>query len=181
MDKKSKNEQSDKPKITDWIIGVSTPILVIVTIIYVVFTYQIIRETRKQVALAQDPVIRILPEEDVKGEVGLLKLSLLNDGLSDVKDIQIYEDYFVSSTPRGGPVRLQRYGLFATKPNTVIPSLEQDEKKDFTINFKSIYKEMFDYFNSGTQSHKMMIARLLIKFKRDVDGKKFSYSKAYMH
>ncbi len=171
---------SEKPKITDWIMGISTSILVVITAIYVIFSYQILQDGRRQLSLAQDPVIRILPEDDVAAEVGSFELSISNQGLSDLSKIRIYEDYFVSLTPKGGPITLHRFGMFSVKPNTVIPTLHRGSTKRFTISFKSILENMKNFDNSDEKGHRMRIARLLVKFRRNIDGKEFSYSKAYV-
>jgi len=175
-----KTSNSDKPKITDWIMGISTVMLVFITMTYVVFTYQILKDGRRQLPLAQDPVIRIVPEDDVVGEVGSFELSISNQGLSDLSRMRIFEDYFVSLTPKGGPIKLHRFGLFSVKPDTVIPTLNRGDTKNFRISFKSIDKDMTDLFHSDEKGHRMKIARLLVKFRRNVDGKEFSYSKAYV-
>ena len=180
-DRMSNNDRhSGKPMITDWIIGISTLFLVIITAIYVVFTHQMLKETKKQVSLTQDPVIRILPEEDVKGNIGLFDLYLLNSGLSDLVDIRIYEDYFVSLTSQGGPITLHRFGPFSVKPKTVILSLSQGEKRKVSIDFRTIHDKMTEFYVSDIKGHRMMIVRLLVKFRRSDDGKQFSHSKAYV-
>jgi hypothetical protein len=166
--------------ITDWITGISTLVLVIITAIYVILTQQMLRETKRQVSLAQDPVVRIVPEEGIKGEVGFFELYVLNSGISDLTDVRIYEDYFVSMTVEDGPITLHRFGSFSVKPNTLIPSLKGGEKKTFSIDFRSIQGRMSEFYASDVKGHRMMIVRLLVKFRRSDDGKEFSHSKAYI-
>lgn len=114
---------SDKPKITDWITGISTVILVIITMVYVFLTHRMLNQGQSQLALSQDPVIVVEPAEDAQGEAGEFNLTLRNLGLSEVHDVRIYEDYFVSLTPKGGPIRLTRFGMFSVKSDSVIPEL----------------------------------------------------------
>ncbi len=93
---------------TDWIISISTVVLVIITGVYVILTHKTLTETRRQAALTQDPVIRVLPEEDVKGEIAKFDLEIANTGIADVSDVRIYEGYFVSLTPPQGPITLKQ-------------------------------------------------------------------------
>ena len=72
---------------------------------------------KKQITLSETPIISIEPPENVKGKIGEFKLFLKNISLADLYDIRIYEDYFVSLTPKDGPTTFVRYGIFTTNPN----------------------------------------------------------------
>ena len=165
---------------TDQIISISTVALVIITGIYVILTHKILTETRRQAALNQDPVIRVLPEENVKGEIAKFDLEIANTGIADVSDVRIYEDYFVSLTPPQGPITLNRFGAMVTKPDTHIPSLKRGEKRSFNLEFSDVHKMMAEFCKSEIKGHRMKTVRLLLKYRRSEDGKEFKSSKAYI-
>lgn len=135
---------------------------------------------KKQITLSETPIISIEPPENVKGKIGEFKLFLKNISLADLYDIRIYEDYFVSLTPKDGPTKLVRFGIFTTKPNSSIQQLKLNEKQSFTISFRSMHEDMNQFYNSEIKGHRMKIARLIIKFRRKLDGKEFIQSKAYI-
>jgi len=166
--------------ITDWIISISTVVLVIITGVYVVLTHKTLTETRRQVALTQDPIIRVFPEEDVKGEIAKFNLEIANTGIADVSDVRIYEDYFVSLTTPQGPITLNRFGAMVTKPDTHISSLARGEKRSFNLEFRDVHKMMTEFYTSEIKGHRMMIVRLLLKYRRAEDGKEFKSSKGYI-
>jgi len=173
-------QPTNKPKITDWISGISTVILVIITSIYVYLTFDLVKHSENEFSLSQDPVIEIIPSEDVEGKEGDFKLWLRNLGLSAVKEIEIYEDYFVSLTPNGKNIQLYRFGPFITGPNSIIHYLASNDSTSFKISFKDFHKDMTDFYTSDLKGHRMMIARLQINYRRALDGKAYSMSKAYI-
>lgn len=168
--------------LTDWITSLSTVVLVIITGIYVVLSHEILTETRRQVALTQDPVIRVLPEEAVEGDIAKFDLEVINTGVPDVSDVRIYEDYFVSLTPPQGPITLTRFGLTGNGPKTdlQIANLKRGEKRAFKLEFPEIHKNMTEFYLSEIKGHRMMIVRLLLKYRRSDDGKEFKTAKAYI-
>lgn len=173
-------ETSNKPKITDWISGISTFILVIITAVYVILTFKILTKSENELVLSQEPVVVIMPAEIVRGDVGEFELTLHNIGISDLKEIEIFEDYFVSLTPKGGNIQLNRFGPYSILPNSKFANLFSRDSIKFNIWFKAFHKEMVDLYNSELKGHRMMIAKLQIKFRRILDGKFFSFSKAYI-
>ncbi len=135
---------------------------------------------KSQLILSESPKILIEPSNEVKGSIGEFELFLKNLSLADLYDIRIYEDYFVSLTPKDGPTKLIRFGIFTTKPNSTIQQLKSDKNENFTISFKSIHDDMNQLYNSEVKGHRMKIARLTIKFRRKIDGEEFIQSKAYI-
>lgn len=135
---------------------------------------------KSQLILSESPKILIEPSDEVKGSIGEFELFLKNLSLADLYDIRIYEDYFVSLTPKDGPTKLIRFGTFTTKPNSTIQQLKSDKNENFTISFKSIHDDMNQLYNSEVKGHRMKIARLTIKFRRKIDGEEFIQSKAYI-
>jgi hypothetical protein len=170
----------NKPKITDWISGISTLILVIITGVYVYLTFDLIEQNKNQFSISQDPVIEILPKETIKGHIGDLELWLNNLGISDINEIEIFEDYFVSLKPQGGNIQLYRFGPFATLPNTRIPFLAKKDSIMFKISFKEINDEMSKFYLSDLKGHRMKIVKLQVNFRRALDGKEYSKLKAYI-
>ena len=114
----------------------------------------------------QDPVVRVLPEEDVKGEVAKFNLEIKNTGIADVGGLKVYEDYFVSLTPLNGPITLNSFGLMILKPDTIIPVLKRGESQPFQIEFRDVHKQMTQFYACEVKGHRMMVARLLIKYRR---------------
>lgn len=173
-------ETSNKPKITDWISGISTFILVIITAVYVILTFKILTKSENELVLSQEPVVIIMPDETVRGGVGEFELTLQNIGLSDLKDIEIFEDYFVSLTPKGGRIQLIRFGSYSTLPNSKFSKLLSGDSLIFKISFKEFHENMTDFYLGKLKGHRMKIAKLQVKYRRILDGKAFSISKAYI-
>jgi len=140
----------------------------------------ILKETLRQTALVQNPVVRVLPEEEVYGEVAKFDLEIKNTGIADVGDLKIYEDYFVSLTPPKGLITFNRFGLIILKPDKIIPVLNRGESQPFQIEFRDVHKQMTQFYLSEVKGPRMMVARLLIKYRRLEDGKEFRTSKAYV-
>ncbi|MCH8034402.1 MAG: hypothetical protein IH950_11705 [Bacteroidetes bacterium] len=171
---------TNKPKITDWISGISTFVLVIITGIYVYLTFDLIEQNRNQMSISQDPVIEILPKETIKGDVGEFELWLHNLGISDIKEIEIFEDYFVSLTPKGENIQLYRFGPFVTLPNSKLTFLAKKDSIKFKISFKAINDDMSKFYSSDLKGHRIKIVKLQVKFRRALDGKEYSKLKAYI-
>jgi len=135
---------------------------------------------KKQVALSVTPQIRILPSDDVKGKIGEFELTLSNPSPANFTNVRVYEDYFVSLTPKGGRITCHRFGSFSIKPDSFIGALNAGEAKPFGISFQSIHDDMKKLYISDAKGHRMMLVRLTIKFSREVDGMEFTRSKAYI-
>jgi len=117
----------------------------------------------------------------VEGEIGLFNISIKNFGISDVKNVEIFDDYFVARTPKDGPTTLYRIGVVSTMASINIPSINSNESKEFTLDFRNISKQLSDFYISPeVKGQRMKIVRLLINFERAVDDKKFEYKKAYI-
>jgi hypothetical protein len=167
-------------KITDWIISIATVVLVIITAIYVVLTYSLLEETRKQAVLTQDPVIRILPEEDVHGDRARFDLEVSNTGIGDVSDLKIYEDYFIVFKSEERGIIFHKIGFMMVKPNEHILSLKRGEKQAFKLEFSEDHERMVELWeDESMKGGRMMIVRLKITYRRAEDGKKFVTSKIY--
>ena len=67
-----------------------------------------------------------------------------------------------------------------TKPDNSFPLIKRGEKKKFSIVFPEVHKQMTDFYTSDVKGHRMMVVRLLIKYRRVEDGKEFKTSKAYV-
>jgi len=133
-----------------------------------------------QLALSQEPSIRVVPEKTVKGnDIASFRLSLKNAGLSNISDIEIYEDYFVAQKLPDKPVLLYRFGIFSIQPNHIISAIKKGQIKDFQIEFKEPHKQMLDFFLSDTKGFKTKLLRLIVRYKRDIDGREFSLSKVF--
>jgi hypothetical protein len=135
---------------------------------------------RSQLEVAAEPVVRVLPEVMVQGDVAKFDLKIENRGIAHIRDLKIYEDYFVSLTPPDGPTTLTRFGAVKAYPNTSIPELEGGGSKPFRLEFPCVYEQMKEYRLSQTANNPMIVVRLLIKYQRLKDGKEFKTSNAYL-
>jgi hypothetical protein len=171
-------------KASDWLqknkIYFETIVGISLMIMALFVSYSQYKIAKSQLILSESPKILIEPSNEVKGSIGEFELFLKNLSFADLYDIRIYEDYFVSLTPKDGPTKLIRFGIFTTKPNSTIQQLKSDKNENFTISFKSIHDDMNQLYNSEAKGHRMKIARLTIKFRRKIDGKEFIQSKAYI-
>jgi len=132
-----------------------------------------------QLALSQEPAIRIVPEKMVKGnDEASFDLSLKNAGLSNIVDIEIYEDYFVVPNLPDGSISLHPFGICLTQPNHIIPLIKKGHAKDFQIKFKETHKQMLNFI-SDTQGFKAKLLRFTIRYRREIDGREFSFSKVF--
>lgn len=138
-------------------------------------------EQQKLLLLQEAPMIKILPADKVKGNEGIFELSIVNAGLSDIVDIDIYEDYYVAIGSKDVPVKLNRFGAFLTVPNSRILSLHKGETKNFRINYKNIKDQMLKfYLDENVNGQRTKVSRIKVNLIRKLDGKKFSYSKVFI-
>jgi len=138
-------------------------------------------EQKNLILLQEEPILKILPKSDIKGNEGVFKLKLFNNSLAEVKDIEIYEDYFVALGKKGTPVNLYRFGIFSVKPNSYFPSILEDDTLDFSMNYSNVKKDMNEfYLDDNKKGQRTMLAKLKINYTRKVDGKKFSQVKVFI-
>ena len=104
------------------------------------------KEQEKLLLLQEDPIVKILPEGHVNGLERSFELSILNSGLSEISDIEIYEDYFVALATDKSNLKLYRFGMFSVKPNIEIKSLPTRQTETFRIEFNKIYDDMSKFF-----------------------------------
>jgi len=135
---------------------------------------------KNQLILSTNPRILIeLPKYGMGSSPGELKMFIKNVGLSELYDIRVYEDYFVTATQQNGSLGLVEVGGFITEPNSVISQLKPNGKEGITLNAKSI-NAMMKNFEHDNKGYQMRIVRLNIKYCRKLDGREFAYSKAYI-
>jgi hypothetical protein len=127
---------------------------------------------KNQLILSENPIILVEPSGIVKGSTGEFKLFIENISLTELYNIRIYEDYFAVITQANNLINLVTMGPFITQPNSTIQQLKLNEKEAITINFKSIIESM--------KKSEMRIVRLKIKYRRRLDGKEFTQTKAYI-
>jgi len=133
-----------------------------------------------QLALSQEPAIRFVQEKTVAGnDVASFMLSLKNTGLSDISDIEIYDDYFVAQKLSDKPILLHRFGIFSIQPSHIISTIKKGRAKNFQIEFKETHKQMLDFFLSDTKGYKMKLLRIIVRYRREIDGREFSFSKIF--
>ncbi|MCX5697397.1 MAG: isoprenylcysteine carboxylmethyltransferase family protein [Candidatus Omnitrophica bacterium] len=150
------------------------------SIMAIIISVQANKIASNQLALSQEPVIRVVPEKTVIGNnVASFTLSLKNAGLSNIIDIEIYEDYFVAQKLPDKPISLNRFGIFSIQPNHIIPVIKKGEAKDFQIEFKEIHKQMLDFFLSDAKGYKAGLLRLIVRYNREIDGREFSFAKVF--
>jgi len=139
------------------------------------------KEQEKLLSLQEDPVVKILPEDNAKGKIGDFELSIMNSGLSDIIDVGIYEDYYVALAEKDSPMILYRFGILSVRPNIEIKHLSMAEDEKFHIQFAKTLTEMQKfYLDKKVKGQRMMIVRIKANYTRKLDGKKFSFSKVFI-
>jgi len=128
----------------------------------------------KQLEISQDPIIRILPENEISGDIANFNLHVKNYGISELENIQIFVDYFVALSQKSKEITLISFGTISTAPNTYISTLKANEINDFTISFSSTLKQMSDFYSSpNLKGQRMELVRFIIKYDRKIDGKRY--------
>lgn len=139
------------------------------------------RSLENSIMLQEDPVLNIIPENEVTSVDGKFELSIINKGMSDVIALEIYEDYFLVCGEKKSSIQLYRPGIFSIKPNDTIKSIAKGEDKEFQINFTDILNDMQKFFGDpNVKGQKMMVARIKVNFIRKIGGKRFSYTKIFI-
>jgi hypothetical protein len=134
----------------------------------------------KQIELSQEPIVRILPENQVEGLVANFSLQIKNYSMSDLVDIRIFTDYFIAISKGKEEISLISFGTTSSQPNHKISDLTANELKVFNIEFNTTLEQMNEYYNSDFKGQRMKLVRLIIEYERKVDGKRFIYKKAYI-
>ena len=135
--------------------------------------------SRNQLILSVDPVLWVEPSRTVSGAVGDIKIEISNLGIAELYEIEVYESYFVTQSLENKTVQLAPIGKRNIYPNTKIKALLPDETKDFNVDFKYIVARMEDFYRNRKGLH-MKVCRLILKYRRRLDGKRFSQSKFYI-
>jgi hypothetical protein len=94
-----------------------------VTVCSVSLTHDLAEQAGKQVALAREPVLHVLPEKEVRGPGGWkFALSPQNGAIVDVLDVEVYDDCFV--VLKGPDNRLGLYHFVRSdRPAATIPKI----------------------------------------------------------
>lgn len=138
-------------------------------------------EQENLILLQEEPILKILPESDIKGDQGVFKLKLYNKSLGEVTNIEIYEDYFVALGNKGSPVNLYRFGMFSVKPNSYFPSIPKNDTLNFTIDYSNLKEDMNEfYLDDSRKGQRMMVAKIKLNYTRKIDGKIFSQVKVFI-
>lgn len=172
--------QSPKRSWLEIINSASTVILVLVTTVYVILTFMLVNSTHSQLELTQEPTLSIEPEKMVSGEIADFILEIKNRGVAGVTDIEIYQDYFVALKPPDEPLALYRFGMVNMLPDVTIPYLGSGEATEFIVEFGKEYPQMTEFYTSGEKGARTMVLRILVRFRRELDGKQFELSKVYI-
>lgn len=135
---------------------------------------------QQQTVLSQDPIIKVTPENNVRGNIADFNFQLVNVGIPNVSDIKIYEDYFVALKQANNTLTLYKFGVYTTSPFATIPLLNKGEQKEFHISFAKTHQEMTKFYLSDVPGARMMVVRLMIEYRRQLDGKDYSTNKAYI-
>jgi len=125
----------------------------------------------RALALTRDPVVQILPRQVVSGDLGAFTFRVLNAGVVNVVDFEIFEEYFVARTTRE---LIQPIGRATINPNRTIGALLAGEEEIFDINFSHLYEQVADVDKAP-----MRILKLSATYRREIDSTEFSTSKLY--
>jgi tetratricopeptide (TPR) repeat protein len=129
------------------------------------------RGRARALALTQEPAVRILPRQVVSGDVGAFTFKVLNSGVVNVVDFEIFEEYFVA---RNSKAPIQPVGRASINPSSTIKALRAGKEKTFDIDFAYLYEQIAD-----VDTAPMRILKLSFAYRREIDGKEFSTSKLY--
>jgi hypothetical protein len=157
----------------------------IIIALYTLETHRMCLVMLQQMLLAHEPTVRVLPEHDIQGEVASLTLSLLNAGLGEIVNIDIFVDGFVAVKPLtpvegrliAGQLEIMAFGG-STVPHAMIPRLRPKEQVDFPVEFRRVYQQMSQAYVESTGA-RMRILRLYITYRRAPDGRLFTTTKFY--
>ena len=125
----------------------------------------------RALALTREPVVQILPRQVVNGDAGAFTFRVLNAGVVNVVDVEIFEEYFVATDTRE---LIQPVGRANINPNSTINALRAGKEETFDINFSYFYEKVADVNKAP-----MRILKLSFKYRRKIDGTEFSTSKLY--
>jgi len=134
----------------------------------------------KQIELSQEPIIRIIPENEVEGEIANFNLKIKNYSPSKLVNIQIFTDYFVAIRKKNENISLISFGTISTHPNVEFSNINAFETESFNISFNNTLKQMLDFYNSDFSGQRMMVVRLTVKYDRNLDGQRYIYKKVYI-
>jgi hypothetical protein len=129
------------------------------------------RGRARALALTQEPVVQILPRQVASGDVGAFTFRVLNSGVVNVVDFEIFEEYFVAKNTKE---LIQPVGRANINPNSTIDALRAGEEEAFGIDFSHLYEQMAD-----ANKAPMGILKLSFAYRRKIDGREFSKSKLY--
>ena len=131
----------------------------------------------------QEPTLLIEPEWEVKAKSpGVFQLSLHNIGSSDVRGVEIWNDYL--TVTRSKPLTIQRFGQYIDLPDVSLPNvLKAGSAESFDINFSKLIPAMENrrqsWFKNGNVF--LNLLRIRVTFRRNSDGRKFSMMAEYVN
>lgn len=152
--------------------------LLVVTVFQLIVMFGQWYEGRKQNILSQDPIIEVSPDNGfINGNKFVFDIPVKNLGISDVKDIHIYEDFYIASGKNG---ILMKTGAAFLNPDVEINYLKINDKQNISIDLKKndIYKQISDEFSKLGGGE--MIGRLKLIYRRAEDNKKYTYKKIFV-
>lgn len=131
-------------------------------------------------AVQHDPEVRIEPATMASGRDGEFMLTFVNSGIPAIEEIGIFVDPYVAVKPKDGPPVLHRFGMFSMEPNVRFAFMaSKDEPRKFLVSLRTVITEMNQLFNTVAGS-RLEIVSILVRFRRAVDGRTFSYSRVYI-
>ncbi len=166
-------------KFKDWINIFSPLITAVATVALVVVTICYVNLLQKQTALHEDPILKINPNEwSIAGESpGVFTLKIYNTGVSDVRNVRIYQDCFVPIAD--SPLVISKVGNYLLTPDQTISDLQSGESTKLRIEFGELLPEMANLLTSKKGNQYRML-RLRIRFNRKIDEKEFSSDQFYI-
>ena len=132
-----------------------------------------------QSALTTSPILILEPNFMVKGQPGKFTISLCNKGLSDVSDIQLYEDYYVLVESKDGVRSYILAGGLTILPDKTWELLGARDSIKVDLDFTKQLDGMNKIYGE-TKGYKMRLARFTVHFNRKIDGRQFTVRKAFI-
>ena len=165
-------------KVTDIVSLILTAFLVIATIVYVDLTNKILNTNNNQIVLSHDPVVEIENKEIEDQKDCKTELIIENKGISDVIDVELYVDYFLSNTTKENITSVQYVGTLNILPKEKVSMIKSGQSVAITVDYKKQRDIMVNIVNSSKDKgiqYKLM--KIQIDYRRKLDSKLFSYSK----
>lgn len=153
--------------------------VILLSIMALIVSSSQLKIAKHQLLLSEDPILICYPPQKGNDTPGKINITIENPSMSDLYEIKIFEDYFLATNPTNKNLKLIRYGAMFLSPNETIPKLKSKTSSVININYENTFKQLSENYSKQT-GPKRMFVKILIKFRREVDGKEFQTAKVFV-